>query len=85
MGIYERLASEFDDYEFYIYDQWAHGNLTPIPDPLPGEPHRKILRGGDYAGFGDPEEYLSTFMRFPSGNIEGDGGTGFRIVYDVTN
>jgi len=70
-------ASEFDDYEFYIYEQWASGNYDPIPGPNPGCPLRKIVRGGDYFG---PEYYQLAFARSP-GPIA-SGGAGFRVVFD---
>ncbi|MCX6646849.1 MAG: SUMF1/EgtB/PvdO family nonheme iron enzyme [bacterium] len=78
-------ASEFDDYEFYIYEQWAHDNFDPIPGPNPGYPARKIVRGGGY-GSTDADLFCLTFMRDPSGDLNTDGWVaGFRIVYDVTD
>jgi formylglycine-generating enzyme required for sulfatase activity len=75
-------ASEFDEYEFYIYEQWANGNFDPIPGPNPGYPPRKIVRGGSYAG---NNEKCLTFMRQRTPDIELPGGwsTGFRIAYDA--
>lgn len=72
-------ASEFDEYEFYIYQQWASGNFDPIPNP--GSPPRKIVRGGSCGGF---DESWLTFYRSASGaGIESTWSSGFRVVFDA--
>jgi hypothetical protein len=73
-------ASEWDDLEFYIYGQWAGGNPDPIPDPNPGDPLRKVMRGHSYSG---DEITTLTFARLPSPELSTGGGTGFRIVFDT--
>jgi len=74
-------ASEFDELEFYIYEQWASGNFDPIPGPNDGYPPRKIIRGGGHAG--ETHVYL-TFIRYPSGYISpGYSSSGFRVVFDA--
>jgi formylglycine-generating enzyme required for sulfatase activity len=76
-------ASEFDQNKFYIYEQWAHGDFTPIPGPNPGYDARKICRGGNAPEDDGDIAYL-TFVREPSGDVDKISGTsGFRIVYDA--
>jgi len=73
-------ASEFDEYEFYIYEQWASGNYDPIPGPNDGYPARKVVRGGDVSGF---DETWLTFCRQRSdGPLDSIWGCGFRVVFD---
>ena len=75
-------ASEFDHYDFYIYEQWATGDFTPIPGPNPGYEARKICRGA--SGYYDDEKDYMTFTRFISGDLVKAGwASGFRIVYDA--
>lgn len=75
-------ASEFDNLEFIIYEQWANKDFDPIPDPLPGDMLRKICRGGGF-GSTNADIFCLTIMRDPSGNLAQCGWShGFRIVFD---